>query len=714
MGRKTRSKKGYSPLSESFCNSILNRNKKHKDIFDKLKTTEKVVESKSVNKAEVKINKTVSNGTVRRDNGGRTFLNSDTICATAEKIINGGYVEGYRIRNGKDSFVVSCREDRSHQFIEMMHYGFSINNLTHFLNIKPETVKLPKGIKSIEAMWNVLLAIPLECKSYNDIIEYILKLKKDVDKCTKSYNSLVNKWCVSSKKVNIIASIVKQYALENNIETEIEVVKEEKEEVKENNEVIEKVNSESSNQVVVINTGNTILDNLKNNGFKYTLKFLSIEEYIKLFDCGDFKLPDDIDINIDKYIENSVTDCEKVVYYAYKWINDIHNYSKPFYPIEDKILEMYYKDFGIRCVEIIRAVMPNYIDRPNYEYLERVMERGYKTPHPMNSFELSEKDSEFISIVYPLVIKSPTKYFPMYDNFDLQYHAMTEGIIEDITTKKVKELKTLKYIDLKPYIDSAFKFKEYLYHSEKWTSYNHDIFKEYFKSIGLRVSEILEGVTESDCQNHSLTYKIYQNYTTVEVEKMKEVYFAEGFEGLMSKFSYRTKEALEFKVKEQGWADELKNKQVNEVYRQDLEAKLRVELREEIEGELRKEYDKILKESVEQNKTVVLKDYEDMIKKDVRSEFIEKELPKIEKSYMDRVAKKVEEEKKERDKEVEREKTKRERELQQLVLKTVKSVKAEIPKIINDTPFRKIVETLPKRVENVISNELLNGFKKIK
>ena len=541
MGRKTRSKNMYSPLSESFCNSILKKNKGERDIFDVLKSNKRVIESKSENVIKVNNTKPKLKGTVRIDNGGRIYLNSDTICATAEKIVKNGYIVEYRVRNGKDIFTVSCEEDRTHQFIEMMHYGFSINNLTYFLNIKPESVKLPKGIKTIETMWNVLLAIPLKCKSYQDIIDYLPILKSDIDKCTKSYNSLVNKWCVSPKKVNIIASIIKDYFAENNSDIEVLNTIEEKEvnvEIIENiNESAEEINKnveveDTSNQVVVINTGNNIIENIKKNGFKYLLKCLSVEEYIKLFDIVDFKLPDDINENVDRYIENSTTDAEKVIYYAYKWINDIHNYSKPFYPIEDKILEMYYKDFGVRCVEIIRAVMPNYIDRPNYEYLERVMERGYKTPHPMNSFELSEKDFEFISILYPLVIKSPTKYFPMYDNYDLQYYAMTEGIIEDITTKKVKELKTLKYIDLKPYIDSAFKFKEYLYHSEKWTSYNHDIFKEYFKSIGLRVSEVLVGVTESDCQNHSLTYKIYQNYTTVEVEKMKEVYFAEGFEGL--------------------------------------------------------------------------------------------------------------------------------------------------------------------------------------
>ena len=109
-----------------------------------------------------------------------------------------------------------------------------------------------------------------------------------------------------------------------------------------------------------------------------------------------------------------------------------------------------------------------------------------------------------------------------------------------------------------------------------------------------------------------------------------------------------------------------------------------------------------------------LKNYEDMIKKEVRSEFIEKELPKLEKSYMDKISKQVGEEKKAREKEIEKESIRRERDLQQLVLKAVKSVKVEIPKIINDTPFRKIVETLPKRVEQVISEELLNGFKKIK
>ena len=693
MGRKTRSKNSYSPLSESFCNSILKKNKKSNDMFEKLHKTEKVVESKSGNISKISTNNALVKGTVRRDNGGRTFLNSDTICATAEKIVKGGYIREYKIRNGKDIFIISCEEDKTHQFVEMMHYGFSINNLTHFLNIKPETLILPKGIKSIEAMWNVLLAIPLEYKKYDDIITYIPTLRTEIEKYGNSSNSLSKKWNVSSKKVNIIASIVTGYVAEN------ELVEEKKEEVICNDKVEVISNVVDSDKVVLTHTSDNILNNLKEKGFKYLLKCVDIQEYIKLFNVEDFKLPHDIDNNVDNYILNAETDVEKVIYYAYKWINDIHNYSRPFYPIEDKILEMYYKDFGVRCVEIIRAVMPNYIERPNSEYLERVMERGYKTPHPVNSFELLQKDKEFIKLLYPIVIKSPTKYFPMYDNFDLQYFAMTEGIIKDITSKKVKEIKFINNLDLKPYIDAAFKLKEYLYHSEKWTSYNHDIFKEYFKSVGLKISEVLIGVSESDCQNHSLTYKIYQNYTTIEVEKMKEVYFADGFEGLMSKFSYRTKEALEFKVKEQGWADELKNKQVNEVYRQELEVKLR----SEIEEEMTRKYDKILKEAVERNKTIVLKNYEDMIKKDVASDFMRNEVPKIEKSCIERITKKSEEDK-----------AKKERELQQIVLKTVRRVKSEIPKVINDTPFRKIVEELPKRVENVISSELVNGFKNLK
>jgi hypothetical protein len=709
MGRKTRSKNCYSPLSESFCNSILKKNKKSSDMFEKLHKTEKIAESKSGNISKINTSNAIVKGTVRRDNGGRTFLNSDTISATAEKIIKGGYVREYKIRNGNDIFIVSCEEDRLHQFVEMMHFGFSINNLTHFLNIKPETLTLPKGIKSIEALWNILLAVPLSYKKYEEIITYIPDLKEEMDKYAKSPNKLAQKWEVSVKKVNIISSIVFDYIAANSVsEEQIE------ENVVKTEEVIDttvdrndtniitnqvETNLKDEDKVVLASTSDNILRNIKENGFKYLLKCIDIQEYIKLFDINDFQLPCDIDKNVDNYILNAETDSEKVIYYAYKWINDIHNYSRPFYPIEDRILEMYYKDFGIRCVEIIRAVMPNFVERPDSEYLERVMERGYKTPHPMNSFELSEMDILFISILYPLVIKSPTKYFPMYDNFDLQYFAMTEGIISDITTKKVKELKTLKYIDLKPYIDSAFKLKEYLYHSEKWTSYNHDIFKEYFKSVGLKISEVLIGITESDCQNHSLTYKIYQNYTTVEVDKMKEVYFSEGFEGLMSKFSYRTKEALEFKVKEQGWADELKNKQVNEVYRQELEIKLR----SEIEEEMTRKYDSILKEAVERNKTIVLKNYEDMIKKEVKSEFMKNEVPKIEKSCIDKITKKSEEDK-----------AKRERELQQIVLKTVRRVKSEIPRIINDTPFRKIVDELPKRVESVISSELVNGFKNMK
>ena len=252
------------------------------------------------------------------------------------------------------------------------------------------------------------------------------------------------------------------------------------------------------------------------------------------------------------YIENEQKDGISNLLYVLMILNNYYVYKTPFYPAEDKILELYYKDIGYKVVDVLKAVIPDYTVKSEIEYASRVREKRYKTPHPSMAFNVWDNDISLIKALYPKVKKAPTKYFYWLDSFDFFYLVEKSGLGENIS-KKVKTVIDLENIDLTSYILSAEKLKEVQYHNPIWTSDRHDIFKNEFKNMGLEVVKLIDGVTMEDCAEHSSQFKIFQNYTTKEIESMKDIYFEKGLEGLYEAFPYRTKDALKFKVEELGW-----------------------------------------------------------------------------------------------------------------------------------------------------------------
>lgn len=297
-----------------------------------------------------------------------------------------------------------------------------------------------------------------------------------------------------------------------------------------------------------------------------------------------------------QYIHESNKEGISNLLYPMVYLDHCYSYSSPFYPAEDKILELYYKDIGSKVVDVISKVIPDYVKRPDYEYLFRVREKGYKTPHPDVGFDMFNEDISLIQALYPKVKKSPTKYFFWLETYDLLCIVEKLGLGEN-TSKKVKNIIDVSSVDIKPYIESALKLKEVVYHNSFWTSDIHDIFKEEFKNNGLSVLFLIEGLTEDECLEHARLYKINQNYTTKEVADMREVYMKGGFEALVKEFYYRTESALKFKVEEQNWEEERNailleqeiEKRVSERIALEKEL-LKEELRKEVLGEELEKY----------------------------------------------------------------------------------------------------------------------------
>ncbi len=311
-----------------------------------------------------------------------------------------------------------------------------------------------------------------------------------------------------------------------------------------------------------------------------------------------------------EYIENSNKMGISNLLYPLMYMRNCYTYSTPFYPAEDKILEQYYKDIGYKVVDIMIESIPNYIKRSEYEYLLRIREKGYKTCHPDIAFAMFAEDMSLITALYPKVKKSPSKYFFWLDTYDLLCLAEKLGFGEN-TSKKVKKIIDTVALDLKPYIESALKLKEVIYHNEFWTSDRHDLFKDEFKLNGLAVTSMIDGLTDEEALEHARVYKINQNYTTKEVAEMRLVYMAEGFEGLLEKFSYRTESALKFKVEEQNWEEE-RNKIL-------LEIEIEKRVSERIEDEKKKLTEtlreEVLQEEVGKYRDTLIEEVTPIVKK---------------------------------------------------------------------------------------------------
>ena len=410
---------------------------------------------------------------------------------------------------------------------------------------------------------------------------------------------------------------------ESSVEEEVSVI--------ENVETLEISSEEEVEKIEVAETLDSVEDEVSSEKQKVKNK-VDIFEYQRLL--GFTGIPFDFEMlsenlkeglkkySFTEYIETEEKEGISNLLYVLMILNNCYTYSKPFYPAEDKILENYYKDVGYKVVDILKSVIPNYQVRADVEYLMRVRERKYKTPHPIMSFNIWDTDISLIKSLYPKVKKAPTKYFFWLDSFDLLYMVEKEGLGQN-TSKKSKEVVDLSLLDLKPYISNAENFKEVVYHDELWTTERHDIFKNEFKTMGLDIVNILDGVTVDECKEHSVKYKIYQNYTAEEIEKMKSIYLEKGLDALYEEFSYRSPEALKFKVEEQGW-DKLVTAPV--ISEEEIQARVDALFeaqKEKFINDLRKEFiSHFYEEEVEMVKLEVEEHLRPIIKQEVISEVI--------------------------------------------------------------------------------------------
>ena len=142
---------------------------------------------------------------------------------------------------------------------------------------------------------------------------------------------------------------------------------------------------------------------------------------------------------------------------------------------------------------------------------------------------------------------------------------------------------------------------------------------------------MIPNLTVDACLKHSLQYKIYQNYTEEEVNKMKDVYYTSGLEGLIKSFPYRTKEALKYKIEEEGWESAKLNSSISSTMNKKIETLLeeykiqyRDSIREEESEKIRK---KVRAEEVKKIETEVTNRLKNTMEKDLTQK-LRKEISK--------------------------------------------------------------------------------------
>lgn len=355
---------------------------------------------------------------------------------------------------------------------------------------------------------------------------------------------------------------------------------------------------------------------------KTNTKEVHMKDYSQLFGFSGLHFDyTNIDGNIKKDIP-SMSFEDFLHKYNYEGIQDIiyvrmhligvFKESKPFYPAEDVILVNYYPKVGIRVIEILQEVIPNYVVRDMQEYADRMKTLKNFKVHPKNSFGITKSDKKIIRLICDKGIAlTNNKYLPWMTTADIQYYAYTLGY----TTKKpLKEydLIDIDGIDITPYIETAMTLKEVKYHSESWTTSRHEIFKDGFKEKGVDIVKEVDWATKSECILRAKQFAIKQRYTQEEEEGIRGTFIAEGWEGVKKKFPHRTDKALKYKLDEMGLTnttqfmksgeqlETLKAEMIDEI-REEERAKLRVEMKRELQREVEKELAPILETKIRKN-----------------------------------------------------------------------------------------------------------------
>lgn len=527
----------------------------------------------------------------------------------------------FTIHKNKKVYTVYRTDPVKYQIIELLHAGFEKDILVSFCEFTEK---------------EILDVVPKLYKSFDDFL-FVLQKIPDMD-CEEVLNTLYNmKGILESNSKSCICN---QYNLTGSDYIRMLTIFDIK--VSEESVVVtEEIDVESEKKDVKSIKKGVDLSEYEN--------FLGLSNVVINYDC----LLDEFKKGNSYCYERISEDVSKneLIYYIFKNKYHCFDYSCPFYPAEDKILEKFYRFIGIRVVEVMESVIPNYVRREDWEYLSRIRECKYKTPHPVNGFEVFKEDLSWIEIMYNSVKKSPTKYFFWLDNYDLQYYAKEMGFTVK-KSKKEKDILDLQSIDLRGYVSEAEKFKEVIYFDTFWTSERHNLFKQLYSQSGLSVMEQITGLTVEMCREHSSQFRIYQNYTTEEVNRMKEVYFSEGLKGLVEKFPYRSYDGLKYKIEDEGWDKLLEEDKTSSVSQEELERLVQERVnkeRESLRAELKEEVLQDLYRDMENNspntllediKKSILKDEVNRIRKKVRSD----EAAKIEEEARTRMKRTVEKE----------------------------------------------------------------------
>lgn len=654
-GNRRGNGKNYRPISDSFCNSVVNNGKK-------------------------------SNNLVEDPNNKYVLIyNSDkTAHITREFDVGGNSLQGFKVETKDISYTIDCHKNVFDIVVEMLNFGFTYAQIKGLLNIthkQYETYK-PKDFSSMNDFIFILSLVPKSLYRCNDVLHYVKQIpdmivdnpsvdtlsiamgitKNQAKKCLEMYKSgryanLIGEAkkkkaeqnkaeqnkaeSISSKKEEPIESVEEKNEVE--ITSTSIIIEEKTEEVKIETSVV--INDEISSMEGAIEeevvteeetiTEEDVSDTLsleiteetKIEDLPVTVEDKKVTKPETTFSMEDYQvalgfagIPFDFELftkeikeNISKksfteYIQENNKEGIANLLYPLVYMNNAYAYSSDFTLAEDKILELYYKDIGQGVIKVMETLIPNYQVRPEYEYLYRIRERNIKCPHPIIGFSILQEDENLIRALYPKVKKSPTKYFSWLDSFDLFYFVSELGVGENVS-KKTKKVVDLDTLDMQTYIDSAAKLKEIIYYSDFWTTDRHELFKEEFKQNGIKVIEKIPGLSESECLEHAKQYKIFQNYTTSELEKMKEIYLEGGIEAVIEAFPYRTETALRYKVEEEGWEIERRSILMEREIEERVKEKVKIEteqIRKDImekevvslKEELRKELTPILREEV--------------------------------------------------------------------------------------------------------------------
>lgn len=399
-----------------------------------------------------------------------------------------------------------------------------------------------------------------------------------------------------------------------------------------------------------------------------------------------------------------------VIFYKEQLFKSI--YSTEFYPFEDKILETMYKDIGVRVVDVIKAMADEGLGftlKSDFEYEMRVREKGYKTPYYTNGFNYMEYDLELLKALGDIPFIKAKKLLFWLDSYDLYMLAEILGL-SFVEPKKRKEEVDLSAIDIRSYISTALKFKEVVNHNVFWTSDKHEIFKDNFRRIGYGVTDLLNCSVEI-CQEHSLKYKIYQDYTTKEVEEMKVVYEEKGMPGLIEAFPHRTQKALEYKVKEQGWDTASSGVVDSKSVEEEVEKRL-----EEYKAEVRKELEIENTQKLEKLREGIREEEAEKIRVKVRAD----ETAKIEKDYANRLHKSIEQElmskmlKVELPKMVKEEKDKSIKQISKEIDTFLRSgLQGVIVDSMQSCSLADLLNTLPAKLQDSVKSEISKVLSKI-